>query len=97
MANKYGTNAYDSPTALLDANGLEAITLAVPTVDHRRLASEAIERGIHLLIEKPIAFTVEEGQAIISAAEEAGVILMIGHIERFNHIGCRHICRELPG
>ena len=43
-----------------------------------------IEHGVHLLVEKPIAFNVDEGRQIIAAAERAGVKLMIGHIERFN-------------
>jgi UDP-N-acetylglucosamine 3-dehydrogenase len=60
------------------------VTIAVPTVDHLAVALEVIGRGQHLLIEKPIAFSAEEGRQIISAAAEAGVTLMIGHIERFN-------------
>ncbi|HVJ30131.1 MAG TPA: Gfo/Idh/MocA family oxidoreductase, partial [Gammaproteobacteria bacterium] len=43
-----------------------------------------IDRGIHLLVEKPIASTVEEGRTIIAAARRAGVTLMVGHVERFN-------------
>jgi predicted dehydrogenase len=51
---------------------------------HREVALAAIERGIHLLVEKPIAFTVEEGQEIIDAAKQAGLVLTVGHIERYN-------------
>ena len=69
---------------MLDEQTLDAVTIAVPTVDHLEVALEVISRGIHLLIEKPIAFSVEEGQIIIDAAAVAGVCLMIGHIERFN-------------
>jgi predicted dehydrogenase len=69
---------------LLDECQPDAVTLAVPTVEHLAMALPIIQRGIHLLIEKPIAFTVQEGQQIIAAAEQAGVKLMIGHIERFN-------------
>jgi predicted dehydrogenase len=60
------------------------VSLAVPTADHHRIALQVIQQGIHLLIEKPLAFTVQEGQEIIEAAERRGVKLMVGHIERFN-------------
>ena len=84
VAQKFGTKAYTNYRKLLDVARPDAVTLAVPTVHHHSIALELIERGIPLLIEKPIAYTVEEGQAIIDAAREAGVQLFIGHIERFN-------------
>ena len=75
--------------AFADIDGLlrrrpDAITIAAPTHLHHDLALQCISRGIHLLVEKPIAPTVEEGHAIVSAAHRAGVTLMIGHVERFN-------------
>ena len=84
VAHKFGTRAYTDYRQLLDVARPDAVTLAVPTVHHHDIALELIARGIPLLIEKPIAFTVEEGQAIIDAARAAGVKLFIGHIERFN-------------
>lgn len=84
IANKYGTKAYYQYQDLLDKEKPDAVTLAVPTIYHRDIALDIIERGIPLLIEKPIAFTLEEGQSIIEAANKANVKLMIGHIERFN-------------
>ena len=51
---------------------------------HRDLALACIERGVHVMVEKPIASSVEEGQAIIAAARRAGLTLMVGHVERFN-------------
>lgn len=69
---------------LLEEGKPDALTIAVPTVDHLSVALEAIDRGIHVLIEKPIAHTLDEGKQIIAAAEAAGVLLMVGHIERFN-------------
>ena len=68
---------------LMDA-GVDAVSIAAPTHLHRELALAAIARGIHVLVEKPIAPTVEDGRAIIAAAHHAGVTLMIGHVERFN-------------
>src|SRR5215467_2285355 len=64
--------------------GVDAVTIAAPTHLHHKIALDCIERGIHLLVEKPIASTVEEGRDIIAAAKKAGVTLMIGHVERFN-------------
>jgi UDP-N-acetylglucosamine 3-dehydrogenase len=64
--------------------GLDAVTIAAPTHLHREISLHCIERGIHVLVEKPIASTVEEGNDIIAAARRAGVTLMVGHVERFN-------------
>src|SRR5207302_6746594 len=64
--------------------GVDAVTVAAPTHLHRDIALVCIERGIHVLVEKPIASSVEEGREIITAARRAGVTLMAGHVERFN-------------
>ena len=78
-----GTPAVDNLDALLDL-GVDAVTIAAPTHLHHEIALNCIERGLHLLVEKPIASTVEEGREIIAAARQAGVTLMVGHVERFN-------------
>ena len=72
-----------------DADGLlrrrvDAVTIAAPTHFHREIAIDCAARGIHVLVEKPIASTVEESRAIVAAARRAGVTLMVGHVERFN-------------
>jgi UDP-N-acetylglucosamine 3-dehydrogenase len=84
VARRYGTRAYSDYRRLLDEQKPDALTVAVPTQDHLGVALEALQRGIHLLIEKPIAFTVDEGQRIVAAAAATGAQLMVGHIERFN-------------
>lgn len=84
VAKKYSTKAYTNYQLMLDETKPDEVTLAVPTVYHHKIALDIIDRGIPLLIEKPIAFTLEEGQSIIKAAKEKNVKLMIGHIERFN-------------
>ena len=66
------------------AAGVDAVTIAAPTHLHRDLALACIEQGVHVLVEKPIAPSVEEGRAIIAAARRARVVLMVGHVERFN-------------
>ena len=70
--------------AELLALGVDAVSIAAPTHLHRSNALAAIERGVHVLVEKPIASTVEEGREIIAAARRANVTLMVGHVERFN-------------
>jgi UDP-N-acetylglucosamine 3-dehydrogenase len=84
VAKKYGTRAFTNYQTMLDKVKPDAVTLAVPTIHHHKIALEIIDRGIPLLIEKPIAFTLEEGQDIIDKARDKNVKLMIGHIERFN-------------
>jgi predicted dehydrogenase len=64
--------------------GVDALTIAAPTHLHREIALLCVSRGLHLLVEKPIASSVEEGCEIIAAARRAGVTLMVGHVERFN-------------
>lgn len=70
----------DEYRTLAEALGqLDAVVIAVPPTLHAPLALEAIARGVHVLVEKPLAPTVEEGQAMVSAAEKMGVTLMVGH------------------
>src|ERR1700741_4880778 len=64
--------------------GVDAVTIAAPTHLHREIAIDCAGRGIHVLVEKPIASTVEESRATVGAARRAGVTLMVGHVERFN-------------
>jgi predicted dehydrogenase len=78
-----GCAGYPDIEGLLAA-GVDALTIAAPTHLHRELAMASIRRGVHVLVEKPIASSVEEGNAIIAAAQKAGVTLMVGHVERFN-------------
>jgi predicted dehydrogenase len=68
--------------ALLDR--VDAVIIAVPTNVHEEVALGAIQRGVHILVEKPIAPTLAAADRILEAADAAGVIVMIGHVERFN-------------
>jgi len=74
---------YATVEELLDA-GLDAVTIAAPTHLHREVSLACIARKVHVLVEKPIASSVEEGHEIVNAAKKAGVTLMVGHVERFN-------------
>ena len=64
--------------------GVDAVTVAVPTEAHLRVALPFLERGIPVLVEKPIAASVTEADALIAAASAAGTILAVGHTERYN-------------
>ncbi|HEX5778723.1 MAG TPA: Gfo/Idh/MocA family oxidoreductase [Xanthobacteraceae bacterium] len=64
--------------------GLDALVIAAPTHLHHQIALDCIAAGIHVLVEKPIAPSVEEGRQIVAAARTKGVKLMVGHVERFN-------------
>jgi len=83
VSRSLGCRAFENLNALLEC-GVEAATIAAPTHLHHDLAITCIRRGIHVLIEKPIASTAEEGRSLIAAARRAGVTLMVGHVERFN-------------
>jgi len=82
VAEELGVRAYPTLDALLD--DVEALTIVVPTPEHFAVATAAIARGKHLLIEKPIAATLEEADAIVEQAARAGVVVQTGHVERFN-------------
>ena len=62
----------------------EAASVAVPTSLHREVAEPILADGVHLLLEKPVAHSVEDAQFIVRCAKNAGAILQIGHLERFN-------------
>ncbi len=83
VANALETTAVDDVEALLPL-GVDAVTIAAPTHFHHDIALACIRRGIHVLVEKPIASNPDEGRSIVAAARRAGVTLMIGHVERFN-------------
>lgn len=78
-----GCEAFADLDALLAA-GVDAVSIAAPTHLHHDIAIACARRGIHILVEKPIASNVAEARAIVTAARHAGVTLMVGHVERFN-------------
>ncbi len=80
----YSVPYYTDYRQMLDECQPDLVTLAVPTILHHEVGLELIERGIHLLIEKPIASTYEQGKALVEKARKHNVILAVGHIERFN-------------
>jgi len=83
VASLYGTIPFYYAEELL-AQGLDAVHVVTPTFVHHEIAEMAIAGGCNVLIEKPIADTLEHAQGIFRTAARHGVILMVGHIERFN-------------
>jgi predicted dehydrogenase len=82
IAAKYGTRAW---TAARDVFGrIDAVTVAVPTVSHLEVALPFLERGVAVLVEKPLAPVVADAERLIEAATQGGATLAAGHTERFN-------------
>jgi UDP-N-acetylglucosamine 3-dehydrogenase len=84
VAARYNCRYYKNYYDMLKKEDIDAVSIAVPTKLHKKVALDVIKFKKHVLIEKPISSTVKEARRIIDEAESAGVKLMVGHIERFN-------------
>lgn len=82
IAAQFHTEAYTDFRPLLDQ--VDAVSIAVPTVDHHRVASAFLNRGIPVLIEKPLAVNPSEGEELVELSRRNGALIQVGHIERFN-------------
>jgi predicted dehydrogenase len=82
VGRELGLQAYPALEELLEAT--DALVVAVPTVEHESVAVPALERGIHVLVEKPLAPDLASADRILSAAEATGAVVQVGHVERFN-------------
>lgn len=82
VAASGGCRAYDDLDRLLADT--EAVCVAVPTTAHLHVTLLALDRGVHVLVEKPIASTPTEADRMTEAAEKSGRVLAVGHLERFN-------------
>jgi len=84
-ASQYGIPVFSTPDELLAADlGLDAATVAVPTVYHHAVAAPLLEAGLDLLVEKPLAATLDQADDLIRIADVRARILQPGHLERFN-------------
>ncbi|MBS0394085.1 MAG: Gfo/Idh/MocA family oxidoreductase, partial [Proteobacteria bacterium] len=63
---------------------VDAVSIATPTPQHHPIARACLEAGVHVLVEKPVTTTVAEAEDLIRVAREAGRVLQVGHLERFN-------------
>jgi predicted dehydrogenase len=82
VSKELGVRAFATLDALLGE--IDAAVVVVPTPAHHRVALEALRRGVHLLIEKPITATLAEADELIATARARGALVQIGHVERFN-------------
>src|SRR3954454_3016609 len=82
--DKHGGEVFASVEAM--AERVQAVTIAVPTQFHAFVAEPLLRRGIHCLIEKPLAKDVAEARQIVAWSKEHGATVQVGHIERFNPI-----------
>jgi predicted dehydrogenase len=84
VTQKYGIQGFSSWRDMLEQERLDALVVAMPTRIHGEIGVAALERGLHVLVEKPITYTLEEGRTLVEAARRAKKLLAVGHIERFN-------------
>lgn len=82
VASSLGVMAWPSLDAML--NEVDAVSIVVPTTAHFAVTSEALRRGKHVFVEKPFTATLEEADELLALQEKAGVVVQVGHVERFN-------------
>lgn len=82
VATKLGTRAFSDYHELLDH--VAAVSIVVPTSYHTEVGLACLERGIHVMVEKPMTTTLDEADRLIAKADEKGAILQVGHLEQFN-------------
>lgn len=82
IASRHDTRVFNTLEEL--AASVDAVTIAVPTPYHHKVAKFFLSKGIHALVEKPLTSTVDEAEDLINIAQEKGLVLQVGHIERFN-------------
>ena len=84
VAENLGVPAYTDLDKFLDDAKPDALSIVVPTSMHFEVAKKAMERGVHLLIEKPVTASTDEAGELLRIASDRDLILQVGHIERFN-------------
>lgn len=84
VAGDLGVVALSDPERLPEE--VEAVIVATPASTHFAIASSLLDRGIHVLLEKPIATTMDEAGALVEQAEASGLVFQVGHLERFNPV-----------
>jgi predicted dehydrogenase len=80
---EFSTNVFPDLDALIAA-GVDAVCVAVPTREHANVGCRLLDAGLDVLVEKPMAASIEDAGRLISSAKRAGRILQVGHVERFN-------------
>jgi predicted dehydrogenase len=95
IAQRFEVPYYATVDELLE--NVDAVSLVTPTPYHYEVAMRCIERGIHVMIEKPITETEEQALALVNAAERSGLVVQVGHIERFNtaYVELKNVLEDL--
>lgn len=83
VAAEFGTCTFADLNALIAA-GPDAVSVTVPTKEHANVGCRLLDAGIDVLVEKPMAASLDEAERLIASANRAGLILQVGHVERFN-------------
>ncbi|MCB0207900.1 MAG: Gfo/Idh/MocA family oxidoreductase [Anaerolineae bacterium] len=96
IAVEYETQFFQDYRRLLDQ--VDAVSIVTTTPSHFGLAMEALDKGVHVLVEKPITENIEQGRALIECAAKNERVLQVGHIERFNpvFIELKNVIKDLP-
>lgn len=84
VAAAFGCRSYRDHEALVRAADVDAVSVAVPTLQHETVGTAALSAGLHALVEKPLATSVPGAQRLTRIAQSRGVVLAVGHVERFN-------------
>ncbi|HHZ83220.1 MAG TPA: Gfo/Idh/MocA family oxidoreductase [Nitrospirales bacterium] len=82
IAQRHGCEQFSDLDALLTV--VDAVSIATPAAHHAKIATQCLERGVHVLVEKPIAISVDEARRCVALAADQKCIYQIGHLERFN-------------
>jgi predicted dehydrogenase len=82
IASKYNCKAYKDYAEII--NSVDAVSIAAPTTLHHRISMDCLKHGKDILVEKPVTSSITEADELIAEAEKRGLILQVGHLERFN-------------
>lgn len=84
QAARFGVPSFAGLGALIDAGGIDAVAIATPSESHAGLAAAALEAGLDVFVEKPMATRVRDGERLVKLAREGGRILMVGHLLEYH-------------
>ena len=82
ICDRHGCECFATLEELLDRS--DAVTVAAPTSMHFEIGEKCLNRGIHVLMEKPLAHELEAAARLVDLSHETGLVLMVGHVERYN-------------
>jgi predicted dehydrogenase len=82
ICDRHGCECFATLEELLDRS--DAVTVAAPTSMHFKIGEECLNRGIHVLMEKPLAHELEAAARLVDLSQKTGLVLMVGHVERYN-------------